>query len=165
MQVRGGVHGVLGASNDALPLCREVPARRPPPASPPLHPHLPRHPRHTMATLRRALPRGPALHTVFRPPATLPRRHVHIRATPATTALDPPLDLSSATQTIPKLSGAGPFPARVLFEVLGAPYSLLSVSLPASTALFSRRGALVGVNGAVDNVRVAISGVRREGVR
>ncbi|CUS08120.1 unnamed protein product [Tuber aestivum] len=80
-------------------------------------------------------------------------RSVHIRATPSTTALDGFLDLSEQTQSIPKLSGAGPFPADVKFEVLGAPYSLLSVALPASSVLYSRRGTLVGVNGRADNVK------------
>ena len=38
------------------------------------------------------------------------------------------------------------------FEVLGAPYSLLSVSLSASQKLYTRRGTLVGVNGKAENV-------------
>ena len=99
-------------------------------------------------------------------------RNVHIRATPSTASLDGFLDLSEQTQSIPKLTGAGPFPAGspsneacsyssvltefcvadVKFEVLGAPYSLLSVSLPASSTLYSRRGTLVGVNGKAENV-------------
>ena len=41
-------------------------------------------------------------------------RYVHIRATPSTTTLDGFLDLSEQTQSIPKLSGAGPFPAGIL---------------------------------------------------
>ena len=41
----------------------------------------------------------------------------------------------------------------VKFEVLGAPYSLLSVALPASSVLYSRRGTLVGVNGRAENVK------------
>ncbi|RPA98936.1 hypothetical protein L873DRAFT_1843986 [Choiromyces venosus 120613-1] len=78
-------------------------------------------------------------------------RYAHIRATPSTTALDGFLDLSEQTQSIPKLSGAGPFPADVKFEVLGAPYSMLSVALPASSVLYSRRGTLVGINGKTEN--------------
>ena len=39
----------------------------------------------------------------------------------------------------------------VQFEALGAPYSLLSVSLPSSTTLYSQRGTLLGVNGKVEN--------------
>ena len=38
------------------------------------------------------------------------------------------------------------------FEVLGAPYSLLSVSLSASQKLYTRRGTLVGVSGKLKNV-------------
>lgn len=38
------------------------------------------------------------------------------------------------------------------FEVIGAPYSLLSVSLSASQKLYTRRGTLVGVSGKVENV-------------
>lgn len=38
------------------------------------------------------------------------------------------------------------------FEVLGAPYSLLSVSLSASQKLYTRRGTLVGVSGKAENV-------------
>jgi hypothetical protein len=41
----------------------------------------------------------------------------------------------------------------VQFEVLGAPYSLLSVSLPASSTLYTRRGTLAGLNGKIENVR------------
>lgn len=41
----------------------------------------------------------------------------------------------------------------VKFEVLGAPYSLLSVALPASSVLYSRRGTLIGVNGKAENVK------------
>lgn len=39
------------------------------------------------------------------------------------------------------------------FEVLGAPSSLLSVSLSASQRLYTRRGTLVSVAGKVENVR------------
>jgi hypothetical protein len=38
-------------------------------------------------------------------------RKVHVAATPSTTALEHPTDLTEYTQAIPKLSGAGPFPA------------------------------------------------------
>lgn len=38
------------------------------------------------------------------------------------------------------------------FEVIGAPYSLLSVSLSASQTLYTRRGTLVGVSGKAENV-------------
>ena len=38
------------------------------------------------------------------------------------------------------------------FEVLGSPYSLLSVTLSASQQLYTRRGTLVSVAGKVENV-------------
>lgn len=40
-----------------------------------------------------------------------PRRTAHIKATPSISAIGGPVDLSEQTQAIPKLSGAGPFPA------------------------------------------------------
>ena len=43
------------------------------------------------------------------------------------------------------------------FEVLGAPYSLLSVSLSASQNLYTRRGTLVGVTGKAENVSLRVS--------
>ena len=39
-----------------------------------------------------------------------------------------------------------------VFEVLGAPYSLLSVSLAPSQNLHTRRGTLVGLSGNADGV-------------
>ncbi len=44
------------------------------------------------------------------------------------------------------------FSADANFEVLGSPFSLLSVSLSASQVLYTRRGSLVGVGGNVENV-------------
>lgn len=38
------------------------------------------------------------------------------------------------------------------FDVIGAPHSLLSVSLSASQNLYTRRGTLVGLSGKADNV-------------
>jgi hypothetical protein len=43
-------------------------------------------------------------------------------------------------------------PLDARFEVLGTPYSLLSVSLSASQKLFTRKGTLVGVSGKAENV-------------
>ncbi|RJE20656.1 hypothetical protein PHISCL_06999 [Aspergillus sclerotialis] len=43
------------------------------------------------------------------------------------------------------------------FEVIGAPHSLLSVSLSASQNLFTRRGTLVGLSGKADNVVSTLS--------
>lgn len=117
---------------------------------------------------------GSCARVVRRTASLLPphlRRNVHIKATPSTSSVEGPVDLSEQTQAIPKLSGGGPFPAGkctypttllctdadpspdVRFEVLGAPYSLLSVALPASSLLYSRRGTLVGINGKTENVR------------
>lgn len=42
--------------------------------------------------------------------------------------------------------------ADARFEVLGSPYSLLSVTLSASQKLYTRRGTLVAVAGKPDNV-------------
>ena len=91
-------------------------------------------------------------------------RCLHIAATPSTSSITGLVDLLAPTQAIPKLSGAGPFPAgnslhpppnafwltrmaEITFEVLGAPHSLLSVALPASSNLCTRRGTLVALNG------------------
>ncbi|KAF3188506.1 Altered inheritance of mitochondria protein 24, mitochondrial, variant 2 [Orbilia oligospora] len=74
----------------------------------------------------------------------IPTRSVHVKATPSITSLTPPIDLTQETRTIPKLSGKGPFPQTVEFEVLGAPHSLLSVSLPSDAILYTRRGTLLG---------------------
>jgi len=45
------------------------------------------------------------------------------------------------------------------FEVLGAQYSLLSVSLSASQKLYTRRGTLVGLTGKAENVSVTSTGI------
>lgn len=42
--------------------------------------------------------------------------------------------------------------ADARFDVIGAPYSMLSVSLSASQNLYTRRGTLVGLSGKADNV-------------
>lgn len=46
------------------------------------------------------------------------------------------------------------------FDVIGSPYSLLSVSLSASQNLFTRRGTLVGLSGKADNVWTCIRSVQ-----
>ncbi|KAI5466827.1 mitochondrial biogenesis AIM24-domain-containing protein [Mariannaea sp. PMI_226] len=48
-------------------------------------------------------------------------------------------------------------PADARFEVLGAPYSLLSVSLSASQNLYTRRGTLVAVAGKPENAQSTLS--------
>ncbi|OJJ98032.1 hypothetical protein ASPACDRAFT_80143 [Aspergillus aculeatus ATCC 16872] len=47
--------------------------------------------------------------------------------------------------------------ADARFDVIGAPYSLLSVSLSASQNLYTRRGSLVGLSGKADNVISTLS--------
>jgi len=47
--------------------------------------------------------------------------------------------------------------ADARFEVLGTPYSLLSVSLSASQRLFTRRGTLVAVSGKPENAQSTLS--------
>ncbi|GLA68655.1 altered inheritance of mitochondria protein 24, mitochondrial [Aspergillus tubingensis] len=47
--------------------------------------------------------------------------------------------------------------ADARFDVIGAPYSLLSVSLSASQNLYTRRGTLVGLSGKADNVVSTLS--------
>ncbi|EPE26803.1 TRAP-like protein [Glarea lozoyensis ATCC 20868] len=48
-------------------------------------------------------------------------------------------------------------PADARFEVFGAPYSLLSVSLSASQKLYTRRGTLVGLSGKSENTQSTLS--------
>ncbi|KAK8152456.1 mitochondrial biogenesis AIM24-domain-containing protein [Phyllosticta citrichinensis] len=74
-------------------------------------------------------------------------RQIHISATPSTTSPNPDQDVSPAAEST--------LDAR--FEVLGAPYSLLSVSLSASQNLYTRRGTLVAVNGKAENTVSTLS--------
>ncbi|OOG00476.1 hypothetical protein ASPCADRAFT_202339 [Aspergillus carbonarius ITEM 5010] len=79
-------------------------------------------------------------------------RCVQIRAAPAeepATVNGDHLPLSSTP------SSAESADAR--FDVIGAPYSLLSVSLSASQNLYTRRGTLVGLSGKADNVVSTLS--------
>ncbi|KAF2269156.1 hypothetical protein CC78DRAFT_529406 [Lojkania enalia] len=48
-------------------------------------------------------------------------------------------------------------PLDARFEVVGSPFSLLSVSLAASQNLYTRRGTLVGLSGKFDNTRSTLS--------
>ncbi|KAL1835064.1 hypothetical protein VTK73DRAFT_6339 [Phialemonium thermophilum] len=48
-------------------------------------------------------------------------------------------------------------PADARFEVLGSPYSLLSVTLSPSQRLYTRRGTLVSVAGNVENVQSTLA--------
>ena len=92
----------------------------------------------------------------------LQRRAIQINATP--TAESPIIGGDVINSSIDlSLDPAGrhsvPFSSMIMlmspdarFEVLGAPYSLLSVSLSASQKLFTRKGTLVGVGGKAENV-------------
>ncbi|THV44859.1 hypothetical protein BGAL_0566g00020 [Botrytis galanthina] len=62
-------------------------------------------------------------------------------------ASEAPLDGDLLSKTLDSTD-----PADARFEVIGAPYSLLSVSLSASQTLYTRRGTLVGVSGKAENV-------------
>ncbi|KIN01012.1 hypothetical protein OIDMADRAFT_179876 [Oidiodendron maius Zn] len=79
------------------------------------------------------------------------RRALQISATPTT---DSPILSGDAFSNAIDASSDSP-DAR--FEVLGAPYSLLSVSLSASQKLYTRRGTLVGVNGKAENAQSTLS--------
>ncbi|KAJ5621721.1 Mitochondrial biogenesis protein AIM24 [Penicillium herquei] len=77
-------------------------------------------------------------------------RYVQIRATPSAEPVNGDnLPLASTP------SSAESRDAR--FDVVGAPYSLLSVSLSASQNLYTRRGTLVGLSGKADNVVSTLS--------
>ncbi|KAL4875825.1 mitochondrial biogenesis AIM24-domain-containing protein [Aspergillus karnatakaensis] len=74
-------------------------------------------------------------------------RYVQIRATPSER---PAAVNGSNLPIVDTPSSAESADAR--FDVVGAPYSLLSVSLSASQNLYTRRGTLVGLSGKADNV-------------
>ncbi|KAL4791180.1 mitochondrial biogenesis AIM24-domain-containing protein [Aspergillus venezuelensis] len=79
-------------------------------------------------------------------------RYVQIRATPTET---PATVNGSGVPVVNTPSSAESADAR--FDVVGAPYSLLSVSLSASQNLYTRRGTLVGLSGKADNVISTLS--------
>lgn len=79
------------------------------------------------------------------------RRAIQISATPTTES--PILTGDVLGHSI----DASTDPADARFEVLGAPYSLLSVSLSASQKLYTRRGTLVGVSGKSENAQCTLS--------
>ncbi|KAL4811181.1 mitochondrial biogenesis AIM24-domain-containing protein [Aspergillus unguis] len=79
-------------------------------------------------------------------------RYVQIRATPTER---PAAVNGSNLPIVDTPSSAESADAR--FEVVGAPYSLLSVSLSASQNLYTRRGTLVGLSGKADNVISTLS--------
>ncbi|RWA10467.1 hypothetical protein EKO27_g4654 [Xylaria grammica] len=71
----------------------------------------------------------------------------------------PTTDSNSPSSRDPFLSNidASRDVADARFEVLGTPYSLLSVSLSASQRLFTRRGTLVAVSGKAQNAQSTLS--------
>ncbi|KAJ5169852.1 Mitochondrial biogenesis protein AIM24 [Penicillium coprophilum] len=78
-------------------------------------------------------------------------RYVQIRAAPS--------GVSSVNgDNLPLASTPSSVESRdARFDVVGAPYSLLSVSLSASQNLYTRRGTLVGLSGKADNVVSTLS--------
>ncbi|OJJ05728.1 hypothetical protein ASPVEDRAFT_45232 [Aspergillus versicolor CBS 583.65] len=101
-------------------------------------------------TWTRVLPRQ------SRQPASLHRgaqaRYVQIRSAPTER---PAAVNGSNLPIVDTPSSAESADAR--FDVVGAPYSLLSVSLSASQNLYTRRGTLVGLSGKADNVISTLS--------
>ncbi|PGH26606.1 hypothetical protein AJ80_01735 [Polytolypa hystricis UAMH7299] len=89
---------------------------------------------------QRSLWSGPVRHLID-------RRRIHVQQVPSSEPNT--INGSYLPVSTPASSAASP-DAR--FEVLGAPYSLLSVSLSASQNLYTRRGTLVGLTGKADNV-------------
>ncbi|KAI9861485.1 MAG: Altered inheritance of mitochondria protein 24, mitochondrial [Vezdaea acicularis] len=83
-------------------------------------------------------------------PAAIGRRFIQISATPGSR-----VDADNFPLEAQPSYGAGSPDAR--FEVLGAPFSLLSVSLSASQNLYTRRGTLVGLSGVSENVTSTLS--------
>ncbi|KAH7369969.1 mitochondrial protein-like protein Fmp26 [Rhexocercosporidium sp. MPI-PUGE-AT-0058] len=79
------------------------------------------------------------------------RRAIQISATPTTES--PLLTGDVLSNSIDASADS----ADARFEVLGAPYSLLSVSLSASQKLYTRRGTLVGVSGKAENAQSTLS--------
>ncbi|KAK0101555.1 Altered inheritance of mitochondria protein 24, mitochondrial [Cadophora gregata] len=79
------------------------------------------------------------------------RRGIQIGATPTTES--PILTGDVLSNAIDASTDS----ADARFEVLGAPYSLLSVSLSASQKLYTRRGTLVGVSGKAENAQSTLS--------
>ncbi|KAG2024336.1 hypothetical protein GB937_003991 [Aspergillus fischeri] len=91
--------------------------------------------------------------------ASLPRwqtRCVQIRAAPSERPGAVNGDQLAIIDT-PSSAESAAFETDARFEVIGAPYSLLSVSLSASQNLYTRRGTLVGLSGKADNVVSTLS--------
>ncbi|KAF7510039.1 hypothetical protein GJ744_007143 [Endocarpon pusillum] len=74
------------------------------------------------------------------------RRHIQIHAAPS----------SDSSGVVEQTPGSASTPDAV-FEVIGSPYSLLSVTLSASQPLHTRRGTLVGLSGDASTVVSTLS--------
>jgi Mitochondrial biogenesis AIM24 len=98
--------------------------------------------------------------------APIGRRYLVINATPSTAAPHVTVEAQASPNTTPLTGADSTGMIRNLraeeladkdiidarFEILGSPFSLLSVSLSASQHLYTRRGTLVGVSGKAENV-------------
>ena len=117
------------------------------------------------AVLKRGIPTLSWTRVIPRDHAQL--RRIQIRATPSAEPsinedhlplANVPSSVESQGMLVSKRSMMGGLlisksTADAQFHVVGAPYSLLSVSLSASQNLYTRRGTLVGLSGKADNVR------------
>jgi hypothetical protein len=123
--------------------------------------------------MRRALQRGPlALSRAQGLPRVAVRkqglRYIQVRAAPS----EEPRTINgvnlpvAGTSSVAQSSGSSVIPSSTnssslipimfytdaRFDVIGSPYSMLSISLSASQNLYTRRGTLVGLSGKSDNV-------------
>ncbi|EXL74381.1 altered inheritance-mitochondria protein 24, mitochondrial [Fusarium oxysporum f. sp. conglutinans race 2 54008] len=98
-------------------------------------------------------------------PLTRAARGLRLRVLPSYTCTQcRSIQISAAPSTEAPKVGADAFgaletrdPADARFEVLGSPYSLLSVTLSASQKLYTRRGTLVAVAGKPENAQSTLS--------
>lgn len=96
---------------------------------------------------------------LWHPSSAIGRRGLQI-STPSADALDivPSEPVPNTSDATPGLSIIQSLNHLLIFlgdaklEVIGSPFSLLSVSLSASQNLYTRKGSLVGVGGKVENV-------------
>ncbi|KAM0552017.1 hypothetical protein ACHAPJ_008127 [Fusarium lateritium] len=98
-------------------------------------------------------------------PLTRAARGLRLRALPSYTCTQcRSIQINAAPSTEAPRVGGDAFgaletrdPADARFEVLGSPYSLLSVTLSASQKLYTRRGTLVAVAGKPDSAQSTLS--------
>lgn len=100
-------------------------------------------------TSRTAAAKATATATVRRTPIAV--RCINI--SPANAAAEPALEQAVNVDG----STTAPTPADARFEVIGTPFSLLSVSLSASQTLYTRRGTLVSLSGKPENTLSTLS--------